>query len=123
MTSDTFKARAYVKEGCPFSFKFLLFMTEAGLLDRIEIVRMDPNDPSFEATKARLSEGLGKPATFPTVEVAPGVYQSDSERLIALFAERHGVNPDELPILSFYKQTIFPQVVELHRLKEAQEPA
>ncbi|HEX6997639.1 MAG TPA: hypothetical protein VF322_05815 [Gammaproteobacteria bacterium] len=119
MTNDTFKARAYVKEGCPFSFKFLLFMTEAGLLDRIEIIRMDPSDPSFEATKARLSEGLGKAATFPTVEVEPGVYQSDSDRLIERFAERHGVRPDDLPILSFYKQTIFPQLLELHRMETA----
>ena len=36
--------KAYVKEGCPFSFKFLVFMAEAGLLDRIEIVRMEPHD-------------------------------------------------------------------------------
>ena len=49
MSSTEFKAKAYVKEGCPFSFKFLVFMAEAGLLDHIEIVRMKPQDPGFEA--------------------------------------------------------------------------
>lgn len=117
MSSGKFKAKAYVKEGCPFSFKFLLFMTEAGLLGDIEIVRMKEDDPSFEATKARLSEHLGKPATFPTVEVEPGLYMSDSDRLVDRYAEQHGVNAEQLPVLSFYKQTIFPQLIELHKLK------
>ena len=114
MASGDFKAKAYIKEGCPYSFKFLLFMTEAGLLDRIEIVRMDPDDPSFAATKARLSEGLGKPATFPTVEIEPGRFMSDSDRLIEHFCARENVRADALPVLSFYKQTIFPQLEKLH---------
>jgi len=117
MGGDEFKPKVYVKNGCPFSFKFLLFMTEAGLLDRIEIVRMDPADPSFEATKANLSEGLGKPATFPTVEIEPRRFISDSDRLIEHFAERENVRADAMPILSFYKETIYPQLLELHAPK------
>lgn len=115
--SERFKAKAYIKEGCPFSFKFLVFMTEAGLLDRIEIVRLRPQDQSFDATKQRLSERLGKSATFPTLEVEPGRYMSDSDRIIDYYAEQHGMQPEVMPVLSFYKQTIFPQVVELHKLK------
>ncbi len=117
MSSAPFKAKAYLKEGCPFSFKFLVFALEAGLLDRVEIRRMREDAPDFEATKQRLSEGLGKAATFPTVEVAPGLYMSDSDRIIDYFAERHGLDPDEMPVLSFYKETIYPQVVELHAIK------
>jgi hypothetical protein len=97
--SDGFKAKAYVKEGCPFSFKFLVFMAEAGLLDRIEIVRLAPEDPAFDETKARLSEGLGKPATFPTVEIEPGRFMADSDRLIERFAELEGIRAAELPVL------------------------
>lgn len=117
MSSDAFKPKVYVKEGCPFSFKYLLFMTEAGLLDRIEIVRLDPDEPSFDATKAQLSEGLGKSATFPTVEVERGRYMSDSDRLIEHFAEREGRRPDEMPVLSFYKETIFPRLLKAHTPK------
>lgn len=115
--STDFKAKAYVKEGCPFSFKFLVFMAEAGLLDEIEIVRLEAEGAVFEATKERLSAALGKPATFPTVEVAPGRFMLDSDRVIEHFAARANVEVDDLPVLAFYKQTILPKVVELHKLK------
>ncbi len=56
MSGKEFKAKAYVREKCPFSFKFLVFMAEAGLLDHIEIVRMKPEDPGFEAEKEARQE-------------------------------------------------------------------
>ena len=117
MSSAEFKAKAYVKEGCPFSFKFLVFMAEAGLLDRIEIVRMKPQDPGFEAEKEKLSKRIGKALTFPTVEVEPGQYQTDSDKLIDRYAAEAGLTPDAQPVLSFYKQTIFPQLIELFQIK------
>jgi hypothetical protein len=117
MSSTKFKAKAYVKSGCPFSFKFLVFMAEAGLLDRIEIVRMNPQDAGFEAEKEKLGKRLGKGVTFPTVEVEPGKYQSDSDRLIERYAAEAGLKPDAQPVLSFYKQTIFPQLIELFQIK------
>jgi hypothetical protein len=117
MSSSGFKAKAYVREGCPFSFKFLVFMSEARLLDRIEIVRMKATDPSFEAEKQKLAKQLGKAVTFPTVEVEPGHYESDSDRLIDRYAAQAGLKPDAMPVLSFYKQTIFPQLIELFQIK------
>ena len=115
MSANTFKPRAYVKEGCPFSFKYLVFMAEAGLLDEIEIVRLREAAPDFAAVKRDLSEHLGKPATFPTVEVEPTRYLTDSDRLIEHFARRHGCSVDDMPVLSFYKETIFPQLLEHHK--------
>jgi hypothetical protein len=117
MSKATFKANAYVKEGCPFSFKYLVFMTEAGLLDDLNIVRLREGEAGFDATKQRLSEHLGKPVSFPTVEIEPGRYMTDSDRLIEHYAEQHRLVPDELPVLSLYKQTIFPKLIELHKLK------
>jgi len=117
MSATDYKAKAYVREGCPFSFKFLVFMAEAGLLGRIEIVRMKPGDPSFEAEKEKLGKKLGKAVTFPTVEVEPGHYATDSDQLIERYAAQAGLKADSLPVLSFYKQTIFPQVIELFQIK------
>lgn len=114
-----FRPRAYLKEGCPFSFKFLLFTSEAGLLDAIEILRLKPNDPSFERTKDMLAEHLGRPATFPTVEIRPGEYVTDSDRLIEHFAKHMGVDPFS-PTMSFYTETILPQVEKLHELQQQQ---
>jgi hypothetical protein len=123
MNETAFKAKAYVKDGCPFSFKFLEFMAEAKLLDEIEIVRLHEGDTGFEAARKRLSEHLGKPASFPTVEVRPGHYMTDSDRLIEHYAQRHGFRADELPVLSLYKQTIFPKLIELHKLKTSAKSA
>lgn len=115
MSSDAFKGKAYVKEGCPFSCKLLVFMTEAKLLDEVEIVRLREGEPNFEATKQRLADRLGKPASFPTVEIEPGRYMTDSDKLIEHYAKRSGLRPDALPVLSFYEETIFPQLVEHHK--------
>lgn len=110
------KAKAYIKVGCPFSFKFLTFMAEAKLLDEIEIVRVREGDADYEATKKKLAEHLGK-ASFPTVEIEPNKYMSDSDRLIEHYAKRAGLRPDELPVLSLYKEGILPKLFELHKLK------
>jgi hypothetical protein len=118
MSPQVSKAKAYLKDGCPFSFKFLLFMVEAGLADSIEVIRCSPESTDFEAVKAKLAKALGKPASFPTVEIEPGRYQADSDVLIRHFASKHDVKAESLPALSFYKETIFPQVVELHEMKE-----
>ena len=121
MNTQPFKARAYLKEGCPFSFKYLLFMTEAGLSDRIEVVRCDPSDPEFNAVKAKLAAGLRKPASFPTVEIEPGLYESDSDVLISRYARKNGVEASRLPALAFYTETILPQILDLHEQKSDAE--
>jgi hypothetical protein len=115
MTNDS-RGKAYIKVGCPFSFKFLTFMAEAKLLDEIEIVSVREGDADYETTKRQLAERLGK-ASFPTVEVEPGQYMADSDRLIEHYAKRAGLRPDEMPVLSLYKQGIFPKLLELHKLK------
>ena len=116
MPQETFKPTAYIKDGCPFSFKFLVFAAETGLLDEIEIVRVRDGDPNADATKQRLSDKLGKPVSFPTVEIEPDRYMSDSDKLIEHFARRAELAVDELPVLSFYKETIFPKLLEHHKL-------
>jgi hypothetical protein len=118
MSAQRFQAKAYLKEGCPFSFKFFLFMVEARLNDQIEVIRCNPSRPEFEAVKAKLTAATGKPAAFPTAEIEPGRYQSDSDELIKHFAAKHGVDNASLPALAFYKETIFPQLMELHEIKE-----
>ena len=105
---------AYLRTDCPYSFKFLLFISEARLLDQFEIVRCDPKSVEFEQVKAKLGQATGKNATFPTVEIEPGVYKSDSEALIEHFARKNNVDAAKLVALSFYKAGIFPQLEEKH---------
>lgn len=115
MSQKKFKARAYIKEGCPFSFKYLVFMAEAGLLGEIEIVRLREGTPKYDAAKRELAKHRGKPATFPTVEVDPGHYLADSDRLIEHFARRHDLRAADMAVLSLYEETIYPQLLEHHQ--------
>lgn len=108
------KSKAYLLLSCPFCFKFLLFMTEAGLLDQIEIVKVDPQDAGYEALKSRISESTGAKATFPTVEIEPGVFKSDTAGLIEYFAQKNNVATD-LPVLAFYTEGLFARYVEMHK--------
>lgn len=114
MSPDRFKAKAYLREGCPFSFKFLLFATEAGIRDQLELIRCDPDAPDFPTVRSRLEAGLHRPATFPTVEIEPGRYLSDSDALIRYYASRNCIEVDRLPALSFYLETVLPQLLRLH---------
>jgi hypothetical protein len=105
---------AYLRKGCPFSFKFLLFVSEAGLRDLFDIVIVDPESARMKEVKEKLERGTGKKMTFPTVEIEPNIYKSDSDALIAHYSEQHRVDANSLPALSFYKDSILPQLEELH---------
>lgn len=117
MSAQSFKPKAYLKDGCPFSFKFWLFLVESNIADEVEVIRCNSKDPQFAAISQKLASGLGTKPSFPTVEIEPGRYKSDSDALIEQFSARAGVNPDQLPALTFYMETILPQVVELHERK------
>lgn len=114
MNTTPFKPKAYLREGCPFSFKLLLFLAESGLTSQVEIIRCNPGTAEFATIKSRLEAGLHKSVTFPTAEIEPGRYLSDSDALIEHFAAQRQVDLRGLPALSFYVQTIFPQLQRLH---------
>jgi glutathione S-transferase len=115
MSAIAFKPKAYLREGCPFSFKLLLFLAEAGISNQLKVIRCRPEAPDFEAIKAKLQAGLHNSVTFPTVEVEPDRYLSDSDALIGYFSSKHNIDVQKLPALSFYTQTIFPQLTRLHQ--------
>lgn len=111
-----FKPRAYVKTTCPYSFKFRLFVTEAGLADRFEFVPMDPCAPGFAAARDSIGARSGLPVRFPVVETEPGKFMGDSDALIAHYASVFGVDAEALPTLGFYRTGLFPTFLELVEL-------
>jgi hypothetical protein len=68
----------------------------------------------MQEAKQKIEQATGKKASFPTVQTEPGVYQSDSDALIASFSQKHNVDASKLIALSFYKKSIFPQLEKLH---------
>ena len=114
MTDKCFKPKAYVLLGCPFCFKFLLFMTEAGLLDHIEIVSFDPSADDFEAKKENLVALADKKVTYPTVEVEPKVYKSETDDLINYFADQNAISDMNLPTLKCYQEGLMARYINLY---------
>ena len=114
MNAVPFKPKVYLKEGCPFSFKLLVFLAESGITGQVEVIRCNAAAPEFETIKSTLQAGLRKPATFPAAEIEPNRYLSDSDALLEHFASKNDVDIGGLPALSFYLQTIFPQLLRLH---------
>lgn len=111
-----FKPTAYVKTNCPFSFKFRLFMTEAGLAETIRFVALDPKSASYMTDKDTLAKKIGHKHTFPVVETEPGKYLTDSDALIAFFADLHSVDPATMATLQFYKSGLFPTFLEMFHI-------
>jgi glutaredoxin len=109
----SYVANTYLKQGCPHCFKFLLFMTEAKLLDRINIIEPDPESEEFEQIRTMLTEKLGKKATFPTVEVEEGKFMNESDDLIEYFAKANDIALDDMQVLPIYTQGLFTHVRKL----------
>jgi hypothetical protein len=87
--NDQFKPVAYIKEGCPYSMKLLNFIEEAHLQDRVDVVRCAAGSPVMDAVKRKLSEATGSSPKFPTVEIKPGEFKTESNELIRYFQQRY----------------------------------
>ena len=122
MTAD-FKPVAYLKSDCPFCFKLVMFLAEARLMDKVDLIRIEGSDDGeMNRYRELLQQKTGEKASFPTVEIAEGEFSSDSEGLIELFASRYQIAIDELPGLAYYKESLFPAYIarfkELKALRE-----
>jgi hypothetical protein len=81
---------AYIKEGCPYSMKLLDFLREAKLTDRVDVVQCAAGTPTMEAIREKLSSATHQAPRFPTVEVEPGKFRTESDDLIRYFSEKYG---------------------------------
>jgi hypothetical protein len=126
MTDANFRPTLYVRQGCPFSFKALLFILEAGLLDRFQIREFEQGSEEEAAIRAELEPHVEK-VSFPAVQHAPGQYQTESDDIIARYAREADVDPGQLPVLNIYLRGVFKRVGQLFRenmeLKKQLEPA
>lgn len=42
--TNAFIPKAYLKNSCPFCFKLVMFLAEAQLMDKVEIISIDAKD-------------------------------------------------------------------------------
>ncbi len=126
MTETPFTPVVYLKAGCPFCLKVRLFLLEAGQLDRVVLREFVPG--TEEETEIRgLLGPLVEKITFPTAELTPGTFTTESDAIVAHFAERAGVDPGALPTYQSYLTGVFKNLGALYRenmdLKKRLSPA
>ena len=115
MSDSIYVAKAYLLLNCPFSFKFLLFMTETGLLEQIEVITFNAKEDDYVRKKAKLEDLLGSEISFPTVEIEQGIYKSDSDALIDHYSKKNGIFNEKLVTLEYYKSGIFGEIIRLFK--------
>lgn len=108
-----FKPKAWVRTNCPYSFKFRLFLLEAGLSDEFQIFSMDPDSPDFSQKVSKMEAQFNQKVIFPIVEHAPGKVLTDSDALIEYFSSKWKIDQSKLSVLSFYRSGLFVCYVEM----------
>lgn len=103
-------ATAYLKRTCPFSLKFRIFISEAGLENRFDIVVFEDNDEMHRRLRQRLGQAGHKPA-FPAVETIDGQFRLGSDELIAHYAQEAGIDSEQLPLLNYYVRGVFQEML------------
>ena len=114
MIQATFVPTIYVKEGCPFCMKVRIFMLEAGVLASVQIREFAVGSDEELLIRAELAPHLEK-ISFPTAMLTPGEYLSESDTIIARFADDAGVDPAKLPTLQAYSAGVMPQMLSMYR--------
>jgi glutaredoxin 2 len=114
--AEQFKPKVYMKDNCPFCFKFMLFLTEIGVLDQFEIITAhSDNDAEMSKYRSFLQEKTGKQASFPTVEIEPGTFMAESGDLIDYYADQYGIDTSQLSALPYYIAGPFKAQIDLFK--------
>jgi glutathione S-transferase len=126
MGDASFKPVIYFKQNCPWCLRLWIFLLEAGLMDKIELREFVPDGENEAEIRGELAPHFEK-MSFPTIQAAPGVYLNESEAVIALLAEKHGVDSSRLRALKSFNEgtikhlmTLFQENIELKKQLAAQ---
>jgi glutathione S-transferase len=113
--SDASSGTLYLKRSCPFCLKLRVFLTEAGMADRFAYVVFDDGDETHQALRARM-QAAGQEPSFPALELEDGgPLALGTDALIARFAEEAGVDPEQMPLVSYYSGGVFKQYGAMFR--------
>ncbi len=116
-----FRPTAYLRPGCPFSLKFLVYITEAGLLGQVDWKAIAPGAEYSQNTYDMLATHVEK-VSFPMVEIEPGVFMADSDQLIAHFKKVSGTEAQPTPVLDFYIGGVYAEYLRLYMGQANREP-
>ena len=114
MTDTPARPTLYLKQSCPFCLKLRIFLTEAALADRFDMVVFEDGDETHRAMRERI-EAQGHQASFPAAELTPGKIETGTDDLIAQFANEAGADPSAMPLFNYYTSGVFPEYLKMFR--------
>ncbi|MES0152005.1 glutathione S-transferase domain-containing protein [Mesorhizobium sp. M0018] len=114
MTNTVFKPIVYLLHGCPFCMKVRVCLLEARLLDQVDIRLVEQGSKEKCQITEKLAAHLPK-VGFPTVELTPGQYMTESDEIIAWFAKGAAIDIATLPTFQDYVGGIFKDHISLYR--------
>ena len=106
--------KVYLKKSCPFCLKLRIFLTEAGLTDKVDFTVFADGDAIHQALRSRM-QAAGQEPSFPAAEFEPGKLTTGTDALIARFAKEAAVDPSKLPLLAYYSEGVFQRYGEMFR--------
>ena len=116
------KSKLFVKGGCPFSYKFIIFLNEINKLEDFEISVAHADEPSYEEITMYILDKSGQKASFPTVETDEGIFLAGSDELISHYSEIYNKRRDDIKMLNYWEKNMMPRMRSvIKQLREANE--
>ncbi len=98
----------FAKAGCPFTFRFILFVNDVDTLSNYELRMAQAGEPSYHAICSELEAATGAKASFPSLRLATGEVLVGSERLMEYVAQKTGCATTSTPIVDYFNQHMAP---------------
>ena len=98
----------YAKAGCPFTFRFVLFVNDVDTLSNYTVRVAQAGEPSYDAICSELEAATGAKASFPSMRLATGEVLVGSERLMEYVAQRKDCSSTSTPVMDYFNQYMAP---------------
>lgn len=116
------KNKLFVKAGCPFSYKFIVYLNEINKLGDFELHVAHADEESYEEITMYILEKSGQKASFPTVESSEGIFLTGSDELIEHFSSVYNITRDNIEMLKYWENNMMPRMRNIMKqLREAKE--
>lgn len=110
----------YAKAGCPFTFRFMLFLNDVDNLSDYDILVVRDGEASHADACKTLEAATGEKASFPSMKLVNGDVLVGSTLLMEWVAEKNGVPATPGPIIDYFNQHMAPVSRQLlQRLRSA----
>ena len=96
------KNKLFVKGGCPFSYKFIIFLNEINKLEDFDINVAHADEPSYEEITMYILENQVKKQVSQLLKPMMAYFYG-SDELILHYSEIYKTNGDNIKMLNYWE--------------------